>query len=256
MNIEYRKEYSSRLMRDMEFKVYGHGGQPFLFFPCQNGRFYDFENFGMLDHCWQYLESGDMQLFTVDTLDQETWSDSTGDPEKRIAVHEAWYRYVTEELVPRVIQINQEGAGAHGAFGIVAMGFSMGGYHSTNFFLRRPDIFSGNLSLSGLFEASYFFGGFMNGLVYDNSPCDYLKNMSLDHPYIPMYNNRTNIICMGQGPWEEEMVKSAGKLERIMKEKGIRAWFDYWGRDVSHDWYWWKREMEYFLPFFLRRNKV
>ena len=45
MKVEYYKEYSHILNRDMEFKVYGHSGQPILVFPCQDGRFYDFENF-------------------------------------------------------------------------------------------------------------------------------------------------------------------------------------------------------------------
>lgn len=256
MDIQYKKEYSYRLMRDMEFKVYGHGGQPILFFPCQNGRFYDFENFGMLESCRSYLDEGKMQLFTVDTIDAETWSKEDGDPVRRINLHEKWFQYVTEELVPQMIRINQEGQAAYENSGIIAMGFSMGGYHSTNFFLRRPDIFSGNLSLSGLFEASYFFHGFMNPLVYHNSPCDYLRNMRLDHPYVAMYNARKHVICMGQGAWEDEMVSSARKLEAIMKEKGIHAWFDYWGYDVSHDWYWWKKQLEYFLPYFLTDTRL
>ena len=48
VNIKYYKEYSHHLNRDMEFKVYGHSGQPILIFPCQDGRFYDFENFNMV----------------------------------------------------------------------------------------------------------------------------------------------------------------------------------------------------------------
>ena len=44
MKIEYFKEYSHCLNRDMEFKVYGHMGIPCLVFPAQDGRFYDFEN--------------------------------------------------------------------------------------------------------------------------------------------------------------------------------------------------------------------
>ena len=47
MNIEYHKHYSAHLNRDMEFKVYGHGGKPVLFIPCQGGRFVDFEGFQM-----------------------------------------------------------------------------------------------------------------------------------------------------------------------------------------------------------------
>ena len=49
MHTEYHKEYSPRLGRDMEFKVYGHCGKPVLAYPCQNGRFFDWEGFGMLD---------------------------------------------------------------------------------------------------------------------------------------------------------------------------------------------------------------
>ena len=45
MRVEYFKEYSNCLNRDMEFKVYGHAGMPLLVFPAQDGRFYDFENF-------------------------------------------------------------------------------------------------------------------------------------------------------------------------------------------------------------------
>ena len=49
MKVEYYKEYSHNLGRDMEFKVYGHSGRPFLVFPCQDGRFFDYENMGMID---------------------------------------------------------------------------------------------------------------------------------------------------------------------------------------------------------------
>lgn len=43
MKVEYYKEYSPCLERDMEYKVYGHAGTPILVFPSQNGRFFDFE---------------------------------------------------------------------------------------------------------------------------------------------------------------------------------------------------------------------
>ena len=46
MKVEYYKEYSPCLEREMEYKVYGHAGTPILVFPSQNGRFFDFENNG------------------------------------------------------------------------------------------------------------------------------------------------------------------------------------------------------------------
>ena len=49
MKIEYQKLFSSSLGQDMEFKVYGHYGQPIIAFPSSRGRFFDFENNGMIE---------------------------------------------------------------------------------------------------------------------------------------------------------------------------------------------------------------
>ena len=40
MKVEYFKEYSNCLNREMEFKIYGHTGIPLLVFPAQDGHFY------------------------------------------------------------------------------------------------------------------------------------------------------------------------------------------------------------------------
>ena len=45
MEMQYFKDYSPALGRDMECKIYGHAGRPMLYIPCQDGRFFDFENF-------------------------------------------------------------------------------------------------------------------------------------------------------------------------------------------------------------------
>ena len=39
MEMQYFKEYSPALGREMECKLYGHAGRPMLFIPCQDGRF-------------------------------------------------------------------------------------------------------------------------------------------------------------------------------------------------------------------------
>ena len=54
MKIEYFKTYSSYLDREMEFKVYGHCGRPMLVFPCQNGRFFDYEDQKMIVDAFKY----------------------------------------------------------------------------------------------------------------------------------------------------------------------------------------------------------
>ena len=49
MKEEYFKEYSNRLQRDMEFKVYGHAGKPVVVFPPGDGRFWHYELHGMVE---------------------------------------------------------------------------------------------------------------------------------------------------------------------------------------------------------------
>ena len=241
MDIQYYKEYSNELGRDMEFKSYGWGGIPLLAVPCQNGRFFDWEGFGMLDTLGDYLDQGRIRLFSFDTIDQETVSDVNGNPYDRVRRHEAWYRYVCNELVPRIHEIS----GWEDR--ILISGFSMGAYHAGNFMFRRPDIFRGCIALSGLYDTNDMYNGYMDEVVYANDPCAFLSNMPADHPYMEMYRNSDIIICVGQGAWEEQLLAGTRKLDAIVKAKGISAWIDFWGPDVYHDWPWWKIQIRYFL---------
>lgn len=245
MHTEYHKEYSPRLGRDMEFKVYGHGGKPVLAYPCQNGRFFDWEGFGMLDTLGDYLESGRLQLFTADTIDSETVSAKGQDPYGRVRRHEAWFGYITEELVPRIREINGTGQD------LLVTGFSMGAYHAGNTFFRRPDIFDSVIALSGLYDTEDMYGGYMDEVVYANDPCASIANMPADHPYIDLYNRRKIVICVGQGAWEDQLLAGTRRLDEVLRRKGIHAWVDYWGYDVNHDWPWWKKQIRYFLPYVL-----
>lgn len=244
---EYHKEYSFYLQREMEFKVYGRGGKPVLVFPCQNGRFFDWEGFGMLVTLGDYLESQQIQLFCVDTIDAETLSNRHGNPYDRVRRHEAWYNYIVEEVVPRILRINGTGQG------ILTTGFSMGAYHAANFFFRRPDLFDSVIALSGIYDTNDMYGGYMDEVVYANDPCVSLSNMPQDHPYIQMFNSRTIIICVGQGAWEGPLLEGTRRLDAVLREKGIHAWVDYWGLDVNHDWPWWKKQIRYFLPQVLKQ---
>ena len=62
MQIRYYKEYSRYLDRDMEFKAYGHAGRPIIIFPCQSGRFYDWEDRHMCDLASPWIDSGKLQI--------------------------------------------------------------------------------------------------------------------------------------------------------------------------------------------------
>ena len=241
MNREEITHYSSSLDREMHVMVYGDRGTPFLCFPTQNSKCRNYEDFGMIEHLSGYLTDGIIQLFVVDTVDEESWSLSGGDPVWRAARQEQYYHYIVDEVIPFIRHRNRASIP-------FVTGFSMGANHAAILFLRRPDLFAGMLALSGVYDADYFFGGWMNPVLYDNSPERFLPNMAPDHPYISLYNQKKIIFCVGQGAWEEDGVRSLRYLEQVFAEKKINAWCDFWGFDVNHDWPWWYKQMDYFLP--------
>ena len=249
MDMHYEKWYSPSLGRDMELKVYGRGGKPVLFIPCQDGRFFDFENFGMLDIWAPFLESGQATVFSVDTMDAETWSNKGGDPYWRIRRHEDWMRYLTEEVVP-FIRAFCRGYGWQTDPGVMAFGCSLGATHALNLYFRFPQLFDELLALSGVYNADYGFDDYMDELVYLNSPMHYLGGMGPDHPFLPLYRAHRAVICVGQGAWE--LPDHTRALHRILVDKGIPAWVDYWGFDVNHDWPWWYKQVRYFAPDLLK----
>ena len=241
MKVEYYKEYSRNLGRDMEFKVYGHSGLLCFAFPPQDGRFFDMEDRGMIATLSPWLETGRLQVVSVDGIDRESWTSTWWDKHSRIWQQEKWFRYVTEELFPRAVEINGTPQRA------ITTGCSMGAVHAGVFFFRRPDLFGGMVGLSGMYSADYFFGGYMDDLIYANSPVHFLRGMPADHPYMEWYRRSRIIACVGQGAWENETLSGTRELEWVLREKRIPAWIDSWGYDVNHDWDWWQKQMPYFF---------
>ena len=63
----------------------------------------------MLFRSADYLEAGRLQLFTVDSIDRETVSQTDASPYDRVRRHETWVSYLTEELIPQIREINGTG---------------------------------------------------------------------------------------------------------------------------------------------------
>ena len=131
---------------------------------------------------------------------------------------------------------------------ILTFGCSMGAMHAANLFFRRPDLFGGCFAISGLYDNKEFFGDYCDDLVYQNCPNLYLENIPSDHFYIDMYNNSKALIVCGQGAWEEPLLESTRWLDTVCCKKGIKARFEYWGLDVNHDWPWWYKMVDLYVP--------
>jgi esterase/lipase superfamily enzyme len=241
MHSEYHKWWSHNLHQDMEIKVYGYYGKPMLVFPAQGGRFYEFEDFGMITAISHLIESGKIKVFTVDSIDNQSWANFSIHPGDRARRHEDYDRYITQEVAPFI-----KTSCANTPQKIITTGCSMGGYHAGNFFFRHPDLFDVTICLSGLFQLRMFIGDYSDDNVYFNSPLQFLVH--LDDPwYLEQYRRSQIVVCTGQGAWEEEMLKDAHVLRNILDAKEIPAWIDFWGFDVNHDWPWWRKQLPYYL---------
>ena len=245
MKVEYYKEYSNILGRDMEFKVFGHAGKPCIFFPSQNDRFYIYEDKGIINSISNYIEEGLIQVFCVDNYDYESWSASWKNPKDRIMSQESYYNYIIEEIVPFIHEINDHDK-------IMTYGVSLGAYQAMNFFLRRPDIFDYVLALSGIYHSGFFIKDYSDLYTFLNSPIDSLRHMPANHEYIDLYRRSQIIICVGSGAWEADCINDTRELENEFRRLNIDIWADYWSEEYYHDWPSWIIQTPHFLFYLLK----
>src|ERR1700678_3785174 len=123
MNREYHKWFSARLQRDMELLIFGHSGTAVLFFPTRMARFYDYENWRIVDALKDRIYNGQLQLFCVDSIDHESFYNKNVHPAVRIARHIQYEQYILHEVLPLMHKKN-------GGNYFEAAGCSMGAYHA------------------------------------------------------------------------------------------------------------------------------
>jgi esterase/lipase superfamily enzyme len=238
MKREWHKWYSPRLGRDMEMLVFGHDGLPAIVFPTSQARFYEFEEHGMVDAVRDKIEGGRLQLFCVDSVDNESWYNRSVGPRWRIARHVQYESYILEEVVPLVRLLNHR---PH----LVTTGCSFGGFHAANIALRRPDVFTGMLSMGGAFDLIGL--GFLNGYhdddVYFNQPLQYLHNLHHDWRLDRMRHN-TYVLATGT---HDQCWNDNERLAAALRAKGVPVRLDVWGDNTGHDWPWWQRMAAQYL---------
>ena len=220
----------------MELLVFGHGGVPILVFPSSQGRFFEYEDRGLVAAVAHKIDAGQIQLFCVDSVDAESWYNRNVPPRWRIARHVQYENYLLDEVLPLIRLRNFD---PH----LVALGASFGGYHAVNIAMRHPDRFTGFLSMSGAFDLSNFLGGYYDQDVYFNLPPHYLANLTrsvVSRPVQPgdvHSGHRLGRSLPGQNE----------NLSRIMGAKGIPHHLYIWDAYNAHDWPTWARMMNEYL---------
>src|SRR2546421_4416353 len=79
---------------------YGHHGRPFLVFPSEQGRAWDFENNGMVEAVRPLLDGGRVKLYCVDSHDAATWAARDVPLEERARRHGGDEDWILNHVLP------------------------------------------------------------------------------------------------------------------------------------------------------------
>lgn len=234
MHREYHKWYSNELGREMELLIFGHAGRAVIMFPTRMARFYDYENWGILNALAHQIENGTLQLFCVDSLDAESFYNQSVFPSVRIDRHLQYERYIIDEVLPLINQKNSSDW-------IETAGFSMGAYHAINLSMKYPHLFKKTVGISGRYDLTDapapftdLLNGYRNELVYYNMPAQYLPNLE-DGEIIAKIKDMEIILAVGE---TDPFLDSNKTLSNQLWAKGINNQLYTWDNNAHKPHYW------------------
>jgi esterase/lipase superfamily enzyme len=224
---EYLKHWSGALGREMEALHFGVSGLSLLVFPTSMGRFYQWEDFGMVNALIDKLDAGFIQLWCVDSVDEESWYEKRRPPRERVRRHLAYERYVLQEFLPRV---------PHPP---TTVGTSFGALHAVLFALRQPRRFDGFIGLSGSYDTRRWLDGYFDDDVYFTNPLAFLPSLTDEAYLAPLRSMEKRVIATGA---EDPNVDDSLRMGTLLRQKGVDVALDVWP-GWSHDWPYWKEMM-------------
>jgi esterase/lipase superfamily enzyme len=235
MQRDYHRWYSPSLGRDMELLVFGHAGARLLAFPTSLGRFYQWEDFGLVGALREHLEQGWTQLFCVDSVDGESWYAKYLPPDDRARRHAQYDHYLLTEILPFTAERNPNPF-------LIAAGPSFGAYHAANFGFRYPHLVNRVIGMSGLYDITRFTDGQSDGDIYFNNPSAFIANEH-EPERLDVLRRQDIILAVGR---TDPACANNEYLSGILWGKGIgnalRIW-DGW----AHDWPWWHQMIQLYI---------
>ena len=231
MQRDYIKEYSPSLGREMELLHFGHAGRSLLVFPTSMGRFYQWEDFGLVGALADHIEAGRIQLVCVDSVDGESWYAKEKPPAERVQRHLQYEAYLLNEILPRM------------PGSVVACGASFGALHAVLLAVRHPTRVGGYIALSGAFDTAKWLNGYHDDNTYFTNLMAFLPGLT-DEAYLgPMRAQNPKVIATGE---HDPNVEESVKLGRLLNDKGVQVGLEIWP-GWAHDWPYWKDMMRRYV---------
>ena len=233
----------------MPIASYGHFGFVILLIPTAAADYLEYERFQMMDTLAPLINSGKVRIFSIDSINNDSWMHTSMLPEHKAIRHNQFNEYVFNEVIPYIRNATSNETM------IYTCGASFGALHAMNLFLKRPDIINGAISMSGVYDLSEYHAfiaseymytkGYFDDQVFYNSPMHYLPNLN-DEWYLEKIKSSHHIhIYTGSGSYEDP--EGSKRLAGVLYNKGIWYDLDVWGPDISHDWPTWRAMLPYII---------
>lgn len=242
----YHIWYSEALQRDMEMLVYGYAGPKMLLFPTRTARFYDYENWNLIDCLQPLIEQGMLQVYALDSIDQESFYCFWAHPTGRIKRHVEYEHYILHEVIPFTNSRNSNPT-------LISAGCSMGAYHAVNIAFRHPHLFTKVIALSGRYDLCMsienfddLLSGYFDDTIYYHMPSRYMPNMPEGRTLQQIRALEIVIVCGLEDPF----LPNNQSFSQTLWTKRIVHEFIEWN-GLAHSVKHWK----HMLPYYLHRTE-
>jgi len=227
MHREYHRWHSPSLGRDMDLLIFGHAGARVLVFPTSQGKYYEWEDRGMMDAFSHHINNGWLQFYCVDSVDAESWYCDWAHHSGRAYRHHQYMMYLLHEVLPLSESKNNNPY-------LMTTGASFGAFHAMSFGLKFPEKVNRIIGMSGVYDIRFMTKGYSDEWVYAYNPPEFIPNEH-DPNRIRALQNLDIIIASGK---TDRLHWSSQQMTKVLWDKGIgnalRVW-DGW----SHDWPYW-----------------
>ena len=212
----------------MDLLVFGHAGARVIVFPSSMGKFFEWEDQGMIQALREHLERGWLQLYCVDSVDSDSWYAKWKHPADRARHHARYDAYLRDEVFPLTQQ--------NGNPFLMTTGASFGAYQAMTFALRYPHLVSRVIGLSGIYDIREITDGFTDENVYPFNPAEFIVGEH-DPERLAALSRMDIIMAIGR---DDSMRGNSeyfsGRLWSRNIWHALRIW-DGW----AHDWPYWRQ---------------
>lgn len=213
--------------------VFGQSGTPVLFFPTRTARFYDYENWRIIDSLEPRINQGALSVFCVDSYDRESFY-SYRHPSEKIIKHLAYEAYILQEVIPFI-------QGRSNNHPILVAGCSLGGYHAVNIAMRHPQHFCKVVGMSARYDLTLssnqfpdLLDGYFDENIYFNMPSRFLPNLN-DEEILKMVRNLHMTLVVGK---EDPFLLNNVFFVQALNEKKVIPEFHIWNEEAHRAYYW------------------